>query len=157
MQIRFQVNLLLSRDEAFPPLKNLQQDFTVLPLFWAQEGYTSLSDSTLTLMDFAIIAPQVTAICLISGLLLLGGAIISIVVIKYFKAQRDLNAFEMKHVIKNSKETSTFQLTDNRRHEKCELYGHANVTSSRDNTAATDSLISYTEISSKPITSGSLS
>ncbi len=38
-QIRFQLNLLLQKDPDFPPLANLGKNLTVLPIFWAQEGY----------------------------------------------------------------------------------------------------------------------
>ena len=39
IQIRFQLNLLIQRDPDFPPLANLGKNLTVLPIFWAQEGY----------------------------------------------------------------------------------------------------------------------
>merc|ERR1711997_304390 len=85
MEIRFQVNLLLRRDSAFPPLANLQQDFTVIPIFWAQEGYNTVPDSTLLLMDFAILSPQIATYGLIFFLLFLGGILISTTVIKHIK------------------------------------------------------------------------
>ena len=37
--LRFQLNLLLQKDPDFPPLANLGNNLTVLPIFWAQEGY----------------------------------------------------------------------------------------------------------------------
>ena len=39
VQIRFQLNLIIESDQDFPPLANLAKNLTVLPIFWAQEGY----------------------------------------------------------------------------------------------------------------------
>ena len=41
-QARFQVNIILRPDQAFPPLANLTNPVTVLPVFWLQEGYDQL-------------------------------------------------------------------------------------------------------------------
>ena len=38
-QARFQLNLVIRQDPAFPPLANLTDSVTVVPIFWAQEGY----------------------------------------------------------------------------------------------------------------------
>ena len=38
-RIRFQLNLIIESDQDFPPLANLAKNLTVLPIFWAQEGY----------------------------------------------------------------------------------------------------------------------
>ena len=38
-QARFQLNLVIRQDSAFPPLANLTNSVTVVPMFWAQEGY----------------------------------------------------------------------------------------------------------------------
>ena len=42
VQARFQLNLILRPDRAFPPLANLTHPITVLPIFWVQEGYDQL-------------------------------------------------------------------------------------------------------------------
>ena len=47
IQARFQVNFVISQDNAFPPLANLTNPKTVLPLFWLQEGYDELPESQL--------------------------------------------------------------------------------------------------------------
>ena len=155
MQIRFQVNLMLRRDMAFPPLANLQKNLTVVPLFWAQEGYNTVPDSSLRLMDLAILTPQIATIGLILGLLLLGGAILSVAVIKYFKRQRGITALQIYYMDGNSNETNAYKLALNHRYEKCDLYGEARRKSSGVNTATTDSLLNESENSSKLITSSS--
>ena len=49
--VRFQVNLLLERDPAFPPLRNITAPgTTVLPMFWAQEGFQDPGRANLSLM-----------------------------------------------------------------------------------------------------------
>ena len=39
VQARFQLNLVIRKDPGFPPLANLNESVTVVPMFWAQEGY----------------------------------------------------------------------------------------------------------------------
>ena len=155
MQIRFQVNLLLRQDSAFPPLSNLQQDFTVLPIFWAQEGYETVPDSTLALMDFAILAPKIATGGLILGLLLLGGTIISITIIRHFKSKRSILSLDMFYEGRTTADTETCKILINQRVEHSDLYSEARRKSSSDNTATTASLLADSENSSKMKTSSS--
>merc|ERR1711997_171319 len=89
------------------------------------------------------------------GLLLLGEAILSMAVIKYFKRQRGITALQIYYVDGNSNETNAYKLALHHRYEKCDLYGEARRKSSGVNTATTDSLLNEDENSSKLITSSS--
>ena len=155
MEIRFQVNLLLRRDSAFPPLANIQQDFTVIPIFWAQEGYNTVPDSTLTLMDFAILSPQIATGCLILGLLLLGGAIIAITVIQHCKRRRSLLSRETFYGGKIESDAETCKTPGTHRYSNSNIYGKGRRKSSSENTATTESLLTESEGSSKIRTSTS--
>jgi len=44
INVRFQLNILLRPDPAFPPLAKLKRPLTVQPLLWAVEGYDQLYD-----------------------------------------------------------------------------------------------------------------
>ena len=155
MQIRFQVNLLLRRDSAFPPLANLQQDLTVIPIFWAQEGYDTVPDSTLTLMDIAILSPQIATGGLILFLLLLGGAITSTTVIKHYKRRRSLLSIELLYGGKMASDTETCKTTVKQQYSNRDVYSEGRRKSSSDNTATTASLLNESENSSKIRTSSS--
>ena len=155
MEIRFQVNLLLRRDSAFPPLANLQQDFTVIPIFWAQEGYSTVPDSTLTLMDFAILSPQLATGGLILVFLLFGGTIIVITVIKHCKRRRSLLSIEMLYGGKTESDAETCKPPGAHRYNNSNLYGEGRRKSSSENTATTESLLTGSDRSSKIRTSSS--
>ena len=53
VQIRFQLNMLITPDAAFPPLSNLTEKLTVLPIFWAQEGFKQPPAGIALLGDFS--------------------------------------------------------------------------------------------------------
>ena len=157
MQIRFQVNLLLQRDSAFPPLANLREDLTVLPIFWAQEGYDTVPDSTLTLMDVAILAPHLATGGLILGFLLLGIALISASIINYCKRKNRWKSMGTYYNVHKAKNTETCTIPSNQRYEKYDVYIEARRKSSGDNTATTASLLDGSENSSKTRASNSVS
>ena len=58
-QVRFQLNLHLRRDAAFPPLSRLPKTPVVLPLLWAQEGFDSLGGWRVAMLKMALAAPVV--------------------------------------------------------------------------------------------------
>ena len=58
-QARFQVNLVVRRDPSFPPLANLNNSVTVIPLFWAQEGYDELPAGTIQKLALALMLPNI--------------------------------------------------------------------------------------------------
>ena len=157
MQIRFQVNLLLQRDTAFPPLAHLKQDFSVLPLFWAQEGYDTIPDSTLTLIDVAILAPQLATWGLISSLLLLGGALISASSINYCKQKRAWKSINTYYDANMATTKETLIIPSNKRYERQDLRINTWRKSSDDNTATTASLLNSSKNSSKIAISNSFS
>jgi len=75
-QARFQVNLVVRRDPSFPPLANLNNTVTVIPLFWAQEGYNELPASVLQKLALALMLPNLFAdgiiiFCVVIGVLLI--------------------------------------------------------------------------------------
>ena len=92
-QARFQVNLVVRRDPSFPPLANLNNTVTVIPLFWAQEGYNELPASVLQKLALALMLPNLFAdgiiiFCVVIGVLLilwpiLKGMAISVVELKF--------------------------------------------------------------------------
>ena len=155
MQIRFQVNLLLNRDSAFPPLAKLQNDLTVLPVFWAQEGYNTVPDSTLMLMDFAILAPQIATGGLILCLLLLGGALISATVIKEWKRNRAHVSLETFYNRNTHSDLENSKISIHHGFKNSDVISEMRRKSSGDNTATTDSLLTESDNSSKARTSSS--
>ena len=58
-QARFQVNLVVRQDPSFPPLANLNNSVTVIPLFWAQEGYDELPAGTIQKLALALMLPNI--------------------------------------------------------------------------------------------------
>merc|ERR1719350_1831520 len=75
-QARFQVNLVVRRDPSFPPLANLNNSVTVIPLFWAQEGYDELPAGTIKKLALALMLPNIVAdgiiiLCVVIGVLLI--------------------------------------------------------------------------------------
>lgn len=69
VQMRLQVNLMLKRDEAFPPLANLPSGdrVTVLPVFWAQEGYARTPPSTLCFLEVIVQLPDHLFLAFVAG------------------------------------------------------------------------------------------
>ena len=58
-QARFQLNLIVRKDPGFPPLANLSDSTTVIPIFWVQEGYNDLPSSTLQKLSIALMLPNI--------------------------------------------------------------------------------------------------
>lgn len=67
-QARFQLNLVVRRDAAFPPLANLSRPVTVIPLFWLQEGYEKLPSAAMQKLKLALMLPNLLA----DGLIIVG-------------------------------------------------------------------------------------
>ena len=72
VQARFQLNLIIRKDPAFEPLAHLDQNVTVIPLFWAQEGYDSLPPDAARKLYLALSVPDLFAdgliiTCVITG------------------------------------------------------------------------------------------
>jgi len=155
MQIRFQVNLLLNRDSAFPPLANLSSDLTVLPIFWAQEGYNTVPDSTLMLMDFAILAPQIATYGLIFFLLFLGGILISTTVIKHIKRSGKDTLVDKFYNRNTQSDLKSCNISIHHRFENSDVYEEIRRKSSGGNTGTIDSLLTESDNSSKNRTSSS--
>ena len=155
MQIRFQVNLLLNRDSSFPPLAKLPNELTVLPIFWAQEGYDTVPESTLLLMDIAILTPQIATFCLILGLSLLGGVLIMSIVIKHWKNIRKHNSEDHFYSLNTQKDLQNCEITIHQRFKEHDIYGELRRKSSGDNTGTIDSLLTDSDRSSKNRTSSS--
>jgi hypothetical protein len=70
------VNLVVRRDPSFPPLANLNNSVTVIPLFWAQEGYDELPAGTIQKLALALMLPNIVAdgiiiLCVVIGVLLI--------------------------------------------------------------------------------------
>ncbi len=65
--ISFQVNLLLSPDPVFAPLANLTRPVTVLPVFWAKEGYSNLPPPQVWLLRLALATPRALVLSLIAA------------------------------------------------------------------------------------------
>ena len=150
MQIRFQVNLLVRRDEAFPPLANLQQNMTVLPIFWAQEGYDTVPDSTLTMMEIAILAPSLAAGGLIFISLLFGAMLVAAAAINYRRRRRNkLPPLDTYYNTNKTQYFTEYVLPTNQRHKKYSFYKEDSRKSSSDNTDTTVSLINNSKQSSK--------
>lgn len=72
VQGRFQLNLVVRQDTAFPPLSNLTEAVTVIPVFWAQEGYDVLPDSAMQKLKLALMLPNLFADCLIIACVVIG-------------------------------------------------------------------------------------
>ena len=53
------MNLVVRRDLSFPPLANLNNSVTVIPLFWAQEGYDELPAETIQKLALALMLPNI--------------------------------------------------------------------------------------------------
>ena len=53
------MNLVVRRDLSFPPLANLNNSVTVIPLFWAQEGYDELPAGTIQKLALALMLPNI--------------------------------------------------------------------------------------------------
>ena len=76
-KIRFQVNLVLKPDPAFEPLSKLKKE-AIVPLFWAEEGYETPPEQTLTFLNAILALPGILAVG--TTLLFLGlGAVLLIV------------------------------------------------------------------------------
>lgn len=80
-QISFQLNLVLRPDPAFVPLANLTAPVTVLPVFWAQEGFETLGQEGVATLKAALAAPtagacSVLALALVSGLVLVAAGLL---------------------------------------------------------------------------------
>jgi len=76
VQARFQLNLVVRPDPAFPPLANLSDPVTVIPIFWAQEGYNHLTPASMQKLNLALMLPNLFAdgviiICVVIGVLLI--------------------------------------------------------------------------------------
>ena len=149
MQIRFQVNLLVRRDEAFPPLANLQQNMTVLPIFWAQEGYDTVPDSTLTMMEIAILGPSLAAGGLILILLLFGAALVAAATINYRRRGNKPPSIDTYYNAQKTQYFKKYTLPVNQRHKKYNFYKQDSRKSSSDNTDTSVSLINNSKQSSK--------
>ena len=149
MQIRFQVNLLVRRDAAFPPLANLQQNMTVLPIFWAQEGYDTVPDSTLTMMEIAILAPDLAAGGLIFISLLFGAMLVAAATINYRRKSNKLPPLDTYYNTSKKQYFTEYVLPTNQRHRKFNFYKEDSRKSSSDNTDTTVSLINNSKQSSK--------
>lgn len=78
IQMRLQVNLVVERDENFPPLANLssEEDLTVLPMFWVQEGFDSPDRGSLIKLYLALQAPDIARFGLPTLVLLLATVLI---------------------------------------------------------------------------------
>ena len=63
---------MLRKDPIFPPLTNLSQEVTVLPLFWAQEGYDQLPTDCWQKLNLALILPELFSDGLIISCLVIG-------------------------------------------------------------------------------------
>ena len=53
------MNLVVRQDPSFPPLANLNKSVTVIPLFWAQEGYDELPTGTIQKLALALMLPNI--------------------------------------------------------------------------------------------------
>ena len=58
IQVRFQVNLVIEPDSNFPPLSNITSPLTVLPTFWAQEGFENLGATDIFFLKLALALPS---------------------------------------------------------------------------------------------------
>ena len=72
---RFQINLIIHPDPAFEPLQHLT-NVTVLPIFWATEGYPQLPNNAMQKLQVALLLPYLlvnglTIFCGIMGVFLL--------------------------------------------------------------------------------------
>ena len=61
MQVAFQANIIVEKDAAFPPLANLSQDRSVVPIIWAREGFTGLDGGGAALLRLAMVLPDAAA------------------------------------------------------------------------------------------------
>ena len=76
VQARFQLNIVLRADSAFPPLAHLSDPVTVIPIFWAQEGYNQLQSKSMQKLNLALMLPNAFAdgiiiACVVTGVLLI--------------------------------------------------------------------------------------
>jgi hypothetical protein len=69
VQIRFQLNVAVAADPAFPPLSALKPGYTVAPLFWAQEGFAAPDPAGARLLGLALRAPAAVAVAMPAGAL----------------------------------------------------------------------------------------
>jgi len=67
-KIRFQLNIMVQPDKAYPPMANLTQPLTVLPILWAEEGYDEWEDLCLmVVLAVPYAASVMLVICLAIG------------------------------------------------------------------------------------------
>ncbi len=87
-QVRFQLNMMITPDPAFPPLRNLTENRTVLPIFWAQEGFDRAPPGSMFKMELALLLPDIFADGLIVLCLLIGLSLISSPLVKCIRILR---------------------------------------------------------------------
>ena len=72
IKARFQLNLIIRKDSAFPPLQNLPLEeggVAVLPMLWASEGFHMPDEQGFLPLYLALNAPDVVAVALPLSLL----------------------------------------------------------------------------------------
>ena len=83
-KIRLQVNLVITKDPAFPPLANIRPERLVLPLFWAEEGYDQLPPETMQFVDMILSLPSTLTFGLTVTLLIVGTVCMSVPMVKFW-------------------------------------------------------------------------
>lgn len=109
VQARFQLNIVIRPDPAFPPLKNLKNAVTVLPIFWAQEGYDELPENCMQRLNLALLLPDLFADGLIIVCVVVGVVLVSIPVFKSAKSflvEHKLHSNHVHHKCPISKSTT---------------------------------------------------